>query len=100
MRRCDRVGCWPCSATATAPGTARPEGAVGRGGVGAFSAPRWGGGDPPMEAAVNEAYAREAPELLDPPQQHSPGPTADWMTTELAGSPLFEDVTQRDFRRI
>jgi len=70
------------------------------GGVLALFGHRYGAGDPPMEAAVNEAYAREAPELLDPPRQHSPGPTADWMTTELAGSPLFDDVTQRDFRRI
>jgi SAM-dependent methyltransferase len=73
--------------------------ALAPGGVLALFGHRYGAGDPPMEAAINKAYAREAPELLDPPQ-HSRGPRADWMTTELSASPLFTGVTQRTFQRI
>jgi SAM-dependent methyltransferase len=73
--------------------------ALAPGGVLALFGHRYGAGEPPTEAAINEAYAGIAPELLNP-AQHSPGPDADWMTVELAGSPLFTDVMQKDFQRV
>ena len=48
--------------------------------------------DPHVEAAVNAAYARHAPELLHDPDR--------WMQAELAGTPLFTDVTTREYETV
>jgi SAM-dependent methyltransferase len=71
--------------------------ALAPGGALALFGHMYGFADPELEAEVNKAYARYAPELRDPPP---PGPTAHWMTAELSGSPLFTGVEQRDFQRI
>ena len=69
------------------------------GGVLALFGHRYGFVDPDVEAEVNEVYARHAPELLEGGQLN-PAPATDWMTAELAGSPLFTRVEQRDFDRV
>jgi SAM-dependent methyltransferase len=69
------------------------------GGVLALFGHRYGFADPEVEAAVNEVYARCAPDLLDGGQLN-PAPAADWLTAELAGSPLFTRVEQRVFERV
>jgi SAM-dependent methyltransferase len=69
------------------------------GGVLALFGHQYGFADLEVEAEINEVYARYAPELLDQARL-PPAPTAAWMTTELAGSPLFTRVAQRDFERV
>jgi SAM-dependent methyltransferase len=66
------------------------------GGVLALFGHVYGFADAPVEERINEVYARHARELLkeDPPQAEN------WLTDELAGSPLFTDVTGRWFRRV
>jgi SAM-dependent methyltransferase len=73
--------------------------ALAPGGVLALFGHQYGFADPEVEAEINKVYARYAPELLDQARL-PPAPTAAWMTTELAGSPLFTRVEQRDFERI
>ena len=60
-------------------------------GVLALFGHQYGFVDAELEASINEAYARHAPELLDQPKQ-PPDPQAHWLALELAGSPLFVDV--------
>jgi hypothetical protein len=69
------------------------------GGVLALFGHQYGFADPEVEAEINKVYARYAPELRDKARL-PPAPAAAWMTTELAGSPLFRRVEQRDFERI
>jgi trans-aconitate methyltransferase len=55
--------------------------------------------DSDVEADVHAAYARHAPELLDPPDR-SERPAVDYMTDELTGSALFTDVRTRLFETV
>jgi SAM-dependent methyltransferase len=67
------------------------------GGVLALFGHEYGFADPPVEAAVHEAYRPHAPELLDDPANPR---TMTWLTDELSGTPLFTDVTVRWFESV
>ena len=62
------------------------------GGVLALFGHEYAFADPHVEAAVNAAYARHAPELLHDPDR--------WMHAELADTPLFTDVTTREYESV
>jgi SAM-dependent methyltransferase len=56
--------------------------------------------DAPLEAAINEVYARVAPELLDDHSSVMPRAEDHWLHTEICASGRFVEITSMMFHRV